>query len=97
MKQSFISLNNSMCSTLILVVPGFTNPFFLECDALRTSLGAVLTQESRPLSFTRKQLCDDNLGKYTYEKYIMAILHDVDTWKPYLLGNCFKLKKIILV
>ena len=86
-----------MCTTLILAVLGFANPFFLECDASRIGLGAVLTQESRPLSFTRKQLCDHNLGKYTYEKYIMAILHDVDTWKPYLLGNYFKLKQIILV
>ena len=81
MEQSFISLKNSMCSTLSLVVQGFTNPFFLECDTSRTGLGAVLTQESRPLSFTRKQLCDHNLGKYTHEKYIMAILHDVDTCK----------------
>ena len=43
-EQDFISLKNSMCLTPVLIVPYFTKPFVLECDASRTNLGVVLTQ-----------------------------------------------------
>lgn len=77
--QAFRSLKNSMWSMPILIVPDFAKPFVLECYASGTGLGAVLMQEGRPLDFTSKQLCDHRLGKSTYEKEMMAILHVVDT------------------
>jgi hypothetical protein len=76
----------------MLAMPYFSSPFVLECDASRSSLGVVLTQEGRPISFTRKKLCDQNLGKSTYEKEMMAILHVVETWRPYLLGHHFQIR-----
>ena len=81
-----------MCSTPVFAIPDFTHPFVLECDASGTGLGAVLTQQGRTLALSSKQLCDHHLGKYTYEKDMMAILHAVDTWQPYLLGCHFKIK-----
>ena len=90
--QAFSSLKQAMCTTPVLAIPDFSKPFVLECDASGTGLGAVLTQEGRPLAFTSKQLCDRNLGKSTYEKEMMAILHAVDTWRPYLIGRHFKIK-----
>ena len=91
-EQAFLSLKQAMCLTPVLAVPNFTNPFVLECDMPGTGLGAMLTQQGRALAFTSKQLCDRHLGKFTYEKDMMAILHAVDTWKPYLLGRHFKIK-----
>jgi hypothetical protein len=44
------------------------------------------------LAFTRKQLSERNLGKPIYEKEMLAILHAVDLWHPYLLGKCFQIK-----
>ena len=79
MEKAFNSSNNEMCSTPVLVVPNFSKPFVLECDASCTSLRAVLTQDGRPLAFTNKQVCDRNLGKFTYDKEMMSILPVVDT------------------
>ena len=76
----------------VLTIPRFTNPIVLECDAAGTGLGVVLTQQGRPLAFTNKKLCHHHLGKSTYEKEMMAILHAVDTWRPYLLGYHFEIK-----
>lgn len=92
MEKSIISLNNSMCLNPILVVPNFTEPFVLECDTLGIGLGVVLTKQGMLLSFTSKKLCDDNLGKYTYEKEMKSILHVVDTWLTYLLWIHFQIK-----
>jgi hypothetical protein len=49
-------------------------------------------QEGRPLSFTRKQISEQNLGKSIYEYEMLAILHAVDLWRPYLLGKPFQIK-----
>ena len=84
--RAFSVLKQAMFTTLILVMPNFTNTFVLECDASRKGLTAVLMQEGIPLAFTSKQLCDKNLGKSTYGKEMMAIIHEIDTCQSYLIG-----------
>jgi hypothetical protein len=44
------------------------------------------------LAFTSKQLSERNLGKPIYEKEMLAILHAIDLWCPYLLGKRFQIK-----
>eukprot|EP00253_Pinus_taeda_P018790 PITA_18790 len=59
---------------------------------LCTGIGAVLMQEGQPLAFTSQQLSGTNLGQSTYEKEMLAILHSMDTWRPYLLGQHFQIR-----
>jgi hypothetical protein len=82
----------AMCTTLVLTLPNFTNTFVLECDTSGKGIGVVLMQEGRHLAFTSKQLFERNMGKSIYEKEMLAILHAVDLWNPYLLGQHFQIK-----
>jgi hypothetical protein len=82
----------AMCTTPVLALLDFTNTFVLEFDASRKEIGVVLMQEDRPLAFTNKQLSERNFGKSIYEKEMLAILHVVDLWHPYLLGKRFQIK-----
>jgi len=91
-QQAFIALKNSMCSTPVLALPHFNKSFVIECDVSRTGIVVVLMQERRTLAFTSQQLSGRNLGQSTYEKEMMAILHAVETWRPYLLGRRFQIR-----
>ena len=90
--QAFQTLKMAMCTTPVLALPDFTKTFVLECDASGKGIDVVLMQEGRPLAFTSKQLSERNLGKPIYEKEMLAILHVVELWHPYLLGKRFQIK-----
>jgi hypothetical protein len=41
-----------MCSTLVLTQPNFNKKFYLQMDALGYGMGAILSQEGDPDTFT---------------------------------------------
>ena len=73
-------------------IPPNIRPFTIESDACGNGLGVVLLQDEHPIAFTSKSIFDKNLAASTYEKEMMAILHAVQKWRPYLLGNHFCIK-----
>jgi hypothetical protein len=85
--QAFQTLKMTMCTTPVLALLDFTKTFLLECDTSGKGIDIVLMQEGRPLAFTSKQLSERNLGKPIYEKEMLAIMHAVELWRPYLLGK----------
>jgi hypothetical protein len=90
--QSFHALKEVVCMTLVMSLLDFKKTFVLECDASRKGIRAILMQEGQSMAFTRKQLSEHHLGQSRYEKEMLAILHVVDLWCPYLLGQCFQIK-----
>jgi hypothetical protein len=68
----------------ILALPNFTKPFILETDASARSIGAVLMQQGRLLSFLSKSLGKKSAEMSTYDKEAMAIIEALKKWKHYL-------------
>jgi hypothetical protein len=49
-------------------------------------------QDIMHLAFTRKQLSERYLGQSIYENEMLSILHVVDLFHPYLLGQRFQIQ-----
>ena len=81
-----------MCTTPILAASDLNKTFAVESDAFGIGIGVVLTQDGRPLAFISQALSGCNLGRSTYEKEMMDILHALHTWRLYLLGRRFHIK-----
>jgi len=87
--EAFQNLKQALCETSILALPDFTKPFVLETDACDSGIGAVLSQEGRPLAFMSKALGVKDLGLSIYKKEYLAILMAVDKWRHYLEQDQF--------
>uniref|UniRef100_A0A2N9FDV6 Integrase catalytic domain-containing protein n=1 Tax=Fagus sylvatica TaxID=28930 RepID=A0A2N9FDV6_FAGSY len=55
-------------------------------------LDAVLMQGDCPIAFYSKAISIRALGRSTYEKELMAIVHSVHKWRNYLLGRRFQIR-----
>ena len=78
-----------MCSTPVLAVPDFSQPFIIETDACYTGIGAVLMHNRRPISYLSQALGQKNMGLSIYEKELLSLVTAVTKWKHYLEGHHF--------
>ena len=75
-----------MTTTPILALPDFSKTFIIEADASGVKIGVVLIQDGYPLAYTSKTLSLSYLMMTIYDKEMLAIVHAVIKWRPYLIG-----------
>jgi len=75
-----------MTTTPTLAMPNFKDAFTVETDASGDGIGAILTQQGKPIAFMSKALKVAKKSWSTYAKEMLAILEVIRLWRPYLLG-----------
>jgi hypothetical protein len=53
---AFLALKQAVTTPLVLHLQDFSKPFVIECNTSGSGLGAVLMQETQPISFLSKAL-----------------------------------------
>ena len=76
----------------MLTILYFSLPFFVECDASREGIGAVLTQRGNLIEFESKKLNQLEKGYSIYDKEMLAIMHALQKFRQYLLCGRFIVK-----
>lgn len=90
--NSFNTLKSMLCSDPILRYPDFTKEFVLCTDASNYSLGAVLLQDNKPVSYASRTLNIHETRYNTTEKELLAVIWAIKYYRPYLYGKTFELR-----
>lgn len=93
--NSFKTCKTLLCNDPILKYPDFQKPFRVTCDASDVATGAVLSQDfdgaDLPIAYTSKTLTDSEKRYATNEKELLAIIHALKAFRPYVYGQKFQL------
>ncbi len=77
---AFDNVNATIVKEVVLGYPDFSKPFEIHTDASTKQLGAVITQENKPIAFFSRKLSDAQ-SKYTVTKLELLVI--VETLKEF--------------
>jgi len=90
--QAFEQIKETISTPLVLALPDFNQSFIAEYDASGIGLEVVLMQVGKPISYFNKSFKGRELSLSTYKKEFLALVTAIQKWRPYLLGQAFKVK-----
>ena len=89
-QKSFEELKQQLTSAPVLLLPDPDKPFTLTTDASDFAIGAVLSQDQgkgeQPVAYKSRKLSPAEQNYPVHEKELLAIVHAIKLWRPYLEG-----------
>ena len=90
-KSKFQLLKKKITEQPILRLPDFGKPFQVKCDASGTIIGAVLSQEDKPVAYFSEKLNNAKQKYSSYDKEFYVIVQALKHWRHYLMPKEFVL------
>ncbi|KAF8093386.1 hypothetical protein N665_0383s0018 [Sinapis alba] len=89
--RAFEVIKLKLTTAPILVLPDFELPFELHCDASKLGIGAVLSQQGRPIAYYSEKMAGARVRYSTYDIEFYAIVQAIKHWRHYLAHTEFVL------
>ena len=74
----------------ILAYPDFNKPFVIHADASHYQLGAVISEDGKPVAFYSRKLNDAQTRYTTTERELLSIVETLKEYRNILLGHQIK-------
>ncbi|PKU86669.1 RNA-directed DNA polymerase [Dendrobium catenatum] len=90
-QKSFDKIKLALSSAPVLAFPDFDKPFQVETDASAIGVGAVMTQDGKPIEYFSEKLSTTRQKWSAYEQELYAVVRALKQWEHYLLHKDFVL------
>lgn len=91
-QTAFDQLKIILTSPQVLVYPDYNAEFEITVDASQLGVGAVLSQNDKPISFASKAFSRAERNKSTIEQELIAIHWAITHFKCYIYGTQFRVR-----
>ena len=89
-QKAFDLVKATIVQDVVLAYPDYSRPFEIYADASKTQLGAVITQNNRPLAFFSRKLSDTQKRYMVTKIELLAIVETLKEFKGMLWGQTIK-------
>ena len=88
-QSAFDALKSALTTAPVLALfdPNAPAEIVVHTDASDFAIGAVLSQGGRPIAFESRKLTSAEQGYATHDREMLAIVHALRAWRPYLHGR----------
>ena len=89
-QKAFDDIKRVMAKETLLHYPDFNQPFEIHTDASARQLGAVISQNGKPIAFYSRKLRDGQKNYSTTEREMLAIIETLKEFRTILFGQQIK-------
>jgi hypothetical protein len=86
-QKAFDDMKRIMSREVLLVYPDFNKPFVIHTDASKVQLGAVISQNGRPIAFYSRKLNPAQTRYTVTELELLSIIETLKEFRNILLGQ----------